>query len=37
MAERVTTVKNISKSFKQTKAVSELSFEVGEGLPARPL
>jgi lipooligosaccharide transport system ATP-binding protein len=28
MAERVITVKNISKSFKQTKAVSELSFEV---------
>lgn len=28
MAERVITVKNISKSFKQTKAVNELSFEV---------
>ncbi len=28
MAERAITVKNISKSFKQTKAVSKLSFEV---------
>ncbi|MCX5635294.1 MAG: ABC transporter ATP-binding protein [Planctomycetota bacterium] len=28
MAENVITVENISKSFKQTKAVSELSFEV---------
>jgi len=28
MAEKVITVRNISKSFKQTKAVSELSFEV---------
>ncbi len=30
MAENVITVENISKSFKQTKAVSELSFEVEE-------